>query len=168
VSERRRLQFRYHGVDRELDPYRLQFVRGRWYLNGFDHVRLEDRWFRLQRVEGPIATTGPPAAFERPVEAVPGLQLEPWVLGGGADPVQAEVWFDAAVRATVLAQIDPTLVRSDDDDGLVVELQVSNPDGFRSWLVTFLDRAEVLGPPALRDHVVGWLIAMADGAEADA
>jgi proteasome accessory factor B len=157
VADRRRLAFRYHGVDRELDPYRIQFVRGRWYLNGFDHVRGEDRWFRMERIEGAIEHIGAAGAFERPIEAVPGLQLDPWVLGGGADAVTAEVWFDPEVRATVRQQFDDAAIRRDDDDGLVVAVEVTNRAGFRSWLVSFLDRAEVLGPAELRDDVVGWL-----------
>lgn len=164
VAERRRLRFRYRSVERELDPYRLQFVRGRWYLNGFDHVRAEDRWFRMDRVEGSVEVFGPPAAFERPIEAVPGLQLDPWIVGGGAQPVTAEVWFDPAVRAAVRAQVDESAVRRDDPDGLVVAISVSNREGFRSWLATFLDRAEVLGPPELRAEVVAWLEGLASGA----
>ena len=157
VAERRRLAFRYHGVDRELDPYRLQFVRGRWYLNGFDHVRAEDRWYRMERMEGDVATVGEPDAFARPVEAVPGLQLDPWVLGGGAEAVTATVWFDPVVAASVRAQVDGAAITADDADGLVVDVAVTNRDGFRTWVVSFLDRAEVLGPSELRHHVVAWL-----------
>ena len=164
VSGRRRLRFRYHDVERELDPYRLQFVRGRWYLNGFDHVRAEDRWFRMERIDGAVEAYGPDGAFERPVEAVPGLQLDPWVLGGGSEAVTAEVWFDPAVRAAVRAQVDEAAVRSDDEHGLVVAISVSNRAGFRSWLVSFLDRAEVLAPPDLRAEVVAWLEALATDA----
>ena len=54
VAERRRLGFRYHDVDRDVHPYRLEFLRGRWYLNGFDRTRESDRWFRMDRVQGPI------------------------------------------------------------------------------------------------------------------
>ena len=49
--------------------------------------------------------------------------------------------------------------------GLVVELAVSNRAGFRSWLMSFLDRAEVLAPESVRDEVVAWLEAAV--AEAD-
>lgn len=163
VAERRRLRFRYRDVDREVDPYRLQFVRGRWYLNGFDHVRAEDRWFRLERVEGHVEVVGAAAAFERPQEAVPGLQLDPWVLGGAAEPVTAEVWFDAEVAAAVRTQVDALAIRRDDAEGLVLGFAVTNRVGFRSWLVTFLDRAEVLGPPDLRAEVVAWLEGLVAG-----
>ncbi len=163
VAERRAVTFRYHDVDRLVNPYRLEFLRGRWYLNGFDHTRAEERWYRMSRVEGGVALDGPARSFDRPVEAVPGLQLEPWVLGGDTAPVTARVWIDPTVAASVRNELGDAEVVRDDADGLVVALVVTNREGFRSWLLSFLDRAEVLGPPELRDHVVSWLSEVADG-----
>ncbi|MEZ5203971.1 MAG: WYL domain-containing protein [Acidimicrobiales bacterium] len=140
--------------------YRLEFVRGRWYLNGFDRTRGEDRWFRMDRVDGPVTTDGEREAFQRPAEAVAGLQLDPWVLGGGA--IRCErAWFDPDVAPIVRRDLDEGAIVDDDDEGLVIELEVTNRDGFRSWVLSFLDRAEVLGPPELRDELVGWLTALA-------
>jgi proteasome accessory factor B len=161
VAERRVITFRYHDTDREVHPYRLEFVRGRWYLNGFDRVRGDDRWFRMGRIEGVIEVTDPPGAFERPEEAVPGLQLDPWALGGQSDPVAATVWFDPAVAHSVRTEVPPGAITSDGPDGLVIDLTVTNRDGFRSWLLTFLDRAEVLGPEELRSDMVAWLTDLA-------
>lgn len=165
VAERRRLRFSYRGTDRTVDPYRLEFLRGRWYLNGFDHGRREDRWYRMSRIDGGVATDGGPNAFVRPVEAVPGLQLDPWALGAGvdADPVEARVWFDPAIASAVRAELRTAEVERDDAEGLVVRITVSNPEGFRSWLASFLDRAEILGPPDLRRSVVAWLEEVAGG-----
>ncbi len=163
VAERRRLHFRYRDREREVDPYRLEFLRGRWYLNGFDHGRGEDRWYRMSRLEGAITVGSEPDAFQRPEEAVPGLQLDPWVLGGDTEPVEAHIWFDPAIAATVRTELQEAVIEQDDGRGLVVRLTVTNPEGFRSWLVAFLDRAEVLGPPALRSRVVAWLEELVDG-----
>lgn len=157
VAERRRLAFRYHDVDRDLHPYRLEFLRGRWYLNGFDRTRGSDRWFRMDRVQGGVEVVGEAEAFERPETAVPGLQLDPWVLGGASEPVDAEVWFDPAVSHSVRSVLPAEAVARDDADGLVVRLRVTNREGFRSWVLSFGDRAEVLGPIELRDAVVAWL-----------
>lgn len=163
VADRRVLGFGYRGVRREVHPYRLEFVRGRWYLNGFDQTRGEDRWFRMDRVEGRIEPGAQAGAFERPEEAVPGLQLDPWVLGGSEQTVRAEVWFDPQVAGTVRRELDPSSIVRDDAAGLVVALDVANREGFRSWLLTFLDRAEVRSPASLRDDVVAWLEALAGG-----
>lgn len=157
VAERRRLHFTYRDLDRTVDPYRLEFARGRWYLKGFDHERDAQRWYRMARIQGGVGLGEDRGAFAKPVEPVTGLRLDPWVLGEQAEPVRAEVWFDPEVAPTVRAEIGEVEVVSDDDEGLVVALTVTNPDGFRSWLLSFLDRAEVLGPPDLRAHVVSWL-----------
>ena len=74
----------------------------------------------------------------------------------------ATVWFDPAVASAARAEIGDTgRVVGDDDRGLVVELPVANRSGFRSWLLSYLDRAEVLQPEALRDDVLAWLAALA-------
>ena len=104
----------------------------------------------------------PPGAFERPEEAVPGLQLDPWALGGQSDPIAATIWFDPEVAHSVRTEVPPSAIRSDEPDGLVVDLTVTNRDGFRSWLLTFLDRAEVLAPEELRQDLVAWLTDLAD------
>ncbi len=163
VAERRRLHFSYRDVDRTVDPYRLEFARGRWYLKGFDHGRAAQRWYRMERIRGGVRLDPDRGAFEKPSEPVTGLRLDPWVLGEQAHPVRATVWFDPEVAPSVRAEIGDVEVVSDDDAGLVVALTVTNPDGFRSWLLSFLDRAEVLGPPELRAHVVSWLEVAARG-----
>ncbi len=114
----------------------------------------------MSRIQGAIEVTDPAGAFERPEEAVPGLQLDPWALGGRSDPVVARVWFDPEVAHSVRAEVPPSAVQSDGPDGLVVELTVTNRDGFRSWLLTYLDRAEVLAPEELRADLVAGLTAV--------
>jgi proteasome accessory factor B len=163
VADRRTLTFSYRDVRREVHPYRLQYARGRWYLNGFDRVRGEDRWYRMDRVQGAVEVGEQPGAFERPQEAVPGLRLDPWVLGEAAEPVTAEVRFDAVLASAVRDQLGDADVVSDDADGLLVRMEVTNREGFRSWLITFLDRAELVGPPALRDEFTTWLGRLAAG-----
>lgn len=162
VIERRLVQFTYNGVDRTVRPYRLQFSRGRWYLIGFDEGRGEIRNYRLTRVDGGIAATGEAAAFEPPEEQVSGVSLSPWSLHDDPRPVEAEVWFDPAVAGAVRADLrgEGTIV-SDDSKGLVVRLPVTYFEGFRSWVLSYLDRAEVLGPDEIRDQMIEWLTEVA-------
>ena len=44
---------------------------------------------------------------------------------------------------------------------LVLALTVRNNDAFRSFVLSFLEHAEVLEPPELRAAMVEWLQAMA-------
>jgi predicted DNA-binding transcriptional regulator YafY len=43
---------------------------------------------------------------------------------------------------------------------VVLGVAVANRDAFRSFVLGFLDHAEVLGPPELRDDTVRWLEAL--------
>lgn len=162
LAERRTLRFTYNNIEREVDPHRLEFVRGRWYLNGFDRVRDAVRWFRVSRVSGGVEVVGERGSAVRPTGTPAGLRLDPWVLGDVTPEEKAEVWFDPAIAAPVRAELGETAVIRDDTSGLVVNLRVTNREGFTSWLTSFLDRAEVLGPAELRAHVVSWLEEMAD------
>jgi predicted DNA-binding transcriptional regulator YafY len=44
---------------------------------------------------------------------------------------------------------------------VVLDLPVTNRAAFRSFVLGFLDHAEILGPTALRDDLVQWLGALA-------
>ncbi|OWY62935.1 hypothetical protein B7486_55765, partial [cyanobacterium TDX16] len=43
MAERRSASFRYKSDARQVDPYRLDFQRGHWYLTAFDHTRDDER-----------------------------------------------------------------------------------------------------------------------------
>jgi proteasome accessory factor B len=164
IAAQQPVRFTYRGVERTVDPYRLDFVRGRWYLSGFDHVREDERVYRLDRFETVVERVGGPR-FERPATAVPGVQLEPWQLGE-SPPVTARVLVDAAQAPWIVQHLGPGAVAEERPDGSVeVAMTVTNRDNFRSFVLTFLDHAEVLEPAELRREMVEWLEALAgDGA----
>jgi proteasome accessory factor B len=163
VSERHQVVLTYHGAERRIDPYRLEYQRGRWYVSGYDHHREEERVYRLDRVEGAVAVD-PATSFEPPSTGIPGAARAAWELGTG-DPVPARVRIDAVQAAWAVQHVGPTNVVAEHPDGAVeVVLPVTNPEAFRSFVLSFLEHAEVVEPPDLRADVVAWLEALADGA----
>ena len=160
IAARTPVRFTYRGVERRVDPYRLDFLRGRWYLTGFDHTRDDERAFRLDRFESAVERLDGPR-FERPSTAVPGVQFEPWQLGEG-EPVTAKVLVDAPQAPWIVQHLGPGAVAEERSDGsVVVTMTVTNRDNFRSFVLNFLDHAEVLEPADLRAAVVEWLEAIA-------
>jgi proteasome accessory factor B len=160
VLERRQVRFTYGGEERDVQPHRLQFERGRWYLTGLDLGRDDRRSFRLDRMDGEV-TSGAARAFEPPQD-VHGVRLRPWELGPG-EPVTAQVLLDADIARSVLNE-DPGLrvAERHDDGAVVIELSVRNPDALRSFVLTLLDRAELLGPADLRADMVAHLRELAE------
>ena len=155
ISARRRIGFTYRGRSRQVDPWRLSFRNGHWYLAGHDHDAGEERMFRLDRLESDVEVTGDKGAFDRPAHA--GGQPPPWQMGA-EEPLTARLLVDAGQAAWAAGHVGPEGVEEWRPDGSVVlAVRVTNRDAFRSFVLGFLDHAEVLGPPELRAELVEWL-----------
>ena len=156
------VEFRHNDKDRVVDPYRLTFQRGRWYLDGREHESKEPRSYRLDRIEGDVRV-GPPNGFERKPLTGRGM-LPPWEMGA-EPPMAALLRVDADQAPFACDTVGAEHVVTRHDDGAVdIMLTVSNRDAFRSFVLGFLEHAEVLSPPELRDDMVRWLTSMTEGA----
>jgi proteasome accessory factor B len=156
VSSHTPVRLRYHDADRTIDPYRLEFQRGRWYLTGFDHLRGEERNYRLDRIDGDVVLTEDPP-FDPPSTAVPGQARGTWELGA-EEPVWARVRIEGPQASWAVQHVGPDHVVEEGADGsVVVELPVTNRGAFRSFVLSFLEHAEVLEPAELRDDLIAWL-----------
>ena len=155
ISARRRIGFTYRGRPRQVDPWRLSFRNGHWYLAGHDHDAGEERMFRLDRLESDVAVVGHEGAFERPAQV--GSQPPPWEMGVD-EALTARLLVDAAQATWAAGHVGPEAVEEWRPDGsAVLAVRVTNRDAFRSFVLGFLDHAEVLGPPELRAEMVEWL-----------
>lgn len=162
VSTRATVRFGYRGETRTVDPWGLVLRERSWYVIGRDHDRDARRTFRVDRIDGDV-DLGPPGAFTVPADFDPdeALVVDAKVLGEG-ELVEARVRVDAHRAAAVVRELGADAVRArEPDGGVVVGVPVRNRVAFRSWVLGLLDHAEVLGPPELRDDLVGWLAAVA-------
>ncbi len=155
VKRERAVTFSYKEEERHVDPLRLDFRRGRWYITGFDRDRSAERNFRLDRIDGRVAVSNdnqhPDAAQTRSHRP-----FEPWRFGDEA-PVEAELLVDAGQAQLAASQVDQSAAEWRDDGSVVLRLAVTNRDAFRSFVLSFLEHAEVLAPPELRTMMIDWL-----------
>lgn len=162
IAERRRLAFSYHGERRSVDPWRLSYRSGHWYLTGWDHARDAERLYRLDRVDGDVVAAGGAEAFTVP-DGGPVAPPPPWQLGDEAE-TEVTVLVDASQAPWARSAADGAVVTERPDGAIELRLRVTNRPALRSWLLGFLDHAEVLEPPDVRDEVVAWLEALAASA----
>lgn len=150
--DRKALAFTYNDVKRIVEPWKLSFTRGHWYLSGFDRLREDQRLYRVDRIEGDVSLSGP---AEAPVGDVnEPIDLRGWELGDGP-AVEATIVVDAD-QAAYARHILGDVV--DQPDGSVTAtLDVRNIDAFRSFVLSFLEHAEILEPADLRHDFVDWL-----------
>ena len=162
ATELRVAQFRYRDLDREVEPLRLSFNRGHWYLTAFDRTRVEERLYRVDRIEGSVQLGSARAFARRPAsDATP--QLPSWELGDST-AIRTLLLVDPDQAAFAAHQLGPeTMDERYDDGGMVFALSVRNVAALRSFVLTFLDHAEVLEPPSMRAVMTDWLSAIVKG-----
>ena len=155
---RKAVKYAYRDSDgrksvREVEPWRLSFTRGHWYLTGWDRWRRAERLYRVDRIQGTITETGRAA---HPVEDRRNLQeLKPWDFGT-ADPVDVRVLVDAPL-ASWAAQATGTDGEYRSDGSIVITLTVRNANALRSFVLSMLHHAEILTPRQMRDEMIAWL-----------
>ena len=160
ISSRRAVSFSYRGRPRRVEPRRLSFRSGHWYLAALDVDAGDARSYRLDRMESAVEA-GPPGSA---TSATPGdgatAPPPPWELGTD-EPVTAQLLVDADQAGWAEGHVGPGAVVERRDDGAVVlSVRVTNRDALRSFVLGFLDHAELLGPPELRADLVSWLEAL--------
>ncbi len=130
-------------VARRLDPWGVFFLQDHWYVVGFDHLRGEQRTFKLARMHS-LKLSG--VKHERPQDFDTGSAVFHSFDVGDAPPQR------------VLLKVTPELARLLEEnpghptqkvEGELVELQVKAPLRMLRWLLG-LSNVEVLEPPELR------------------
>jgi proteasome accessory factor B len=162
IASDRGISFHYRDELRRVAPRSLSFENGRWYLSAYDLDKREDRSFRVDRIDGPIEP------FEVPESTVvppPVLRASPtrrpWELGTG-EPVVTRVRIDAAHAPWAERHVGADAVVARDSHGAIeVNLAVRNRAALHSFVLGFLDGAEILAPPESRQAIVDWLQAKA-------
>lgn len=160
VMKRKTLNFEYKGEKRQVDPYGMLSRGGFWYIIGFDHLRRDQRVFRVDRIEGGVLA-GEARAFKAPTEfdVAAAVPTEKQMLAAGDGEVTtATVLVDSALAGGVRRQFGESYVIRDREDGSVeFAIPCANMDAFRLWLFAMVESAEVLAPQIIRDQVVQWL-----------
>lgn len=147
--------FSHGGRTRRVRPQQLAHLGGHWYLRCHDLDAGSARTYRVDRIDGavlPLRDEGAPQGVA-PAAPAGALRFRPWEFGGG-EAREVEVRLDAPAAAVALAGDPDLAVARRDDGGTVVVLSVSNPEGLWPWMAAYLDRAEILGPPDVRERYV--------------
>jgi len=162
VRDRRPVTFGYQAAGRStpqrrtLEPWGVVSRHGRWYVVGHDRDRGEERVFRLSRIDGPVAFTGPPGSVTVP---------------DGADVHQAMRAWDEAPPALLTAALR---IRRGAGHGLrrrassdrpcpgldgwdLVQARFSDAGWYADYIASFGADVVVLEPVDLRDAVISRL-----------
>ncbi|MDZ7697729.1 MAG: WYL domain-containing protein [Deltaproteobacteria bacterium] len=137
---------------RRVDPYRVWFFNGTFYLIGLCHMREEVRIFALDRIKMLHETT---ETFEVPEDFVLDDFMDSSFGIYQGEPVRIKVWFDPDVAGYVKEKIwhDSQEIHPQADGSIIFEAQVAGTDEIRFWIMTWGSKAKVLEPESLRQEI---------------
>jgi predicted DNA-binding transcriptional regulator YafY len=139
--------FRQEVTERIVDPYALALQWGNWYLAGHCHLRADLRTFRVDRVQEAHPTG---AIFEVPPDFDARLYLQRMARERPPTYYRVAVRFDADVAHIVRERREDWQDLTDHEDGTVtLAFDAAELAWPCRWVLTYQDKATVLGPPEL-------------------
>jgi len=137
---------------RRVDPYRVWFFNGTFYLIGRCHLRNEVRIFALDRIKRLRQSR---ERFEIPED----FSLDDFMaISFGVyqgEPVHIKVWFHPDVAGYIKEKIwhESQKIHAKDDGSIIFEAEVAGTDEIRFWIMTWGSKANVLEPESLRKDI---------------
>lgn len=142
------VRIRYHSynrdevTERDIEPHRLYYSDGAWYIEGFCRLRQDTRAFRVSRVETLVVLE---QRFEpRP----PGQQLSAWATVTVRFATAVVRWVRERQHYAFQAE-----AATPDEQGVIMIYRVNTIDEIVPWILSWGASAEVLAPEELRKQI---------------
>jgi proteasome accessory factor B len=157
VRDRRPVTFSYRAFgrsepqQRQLEPWGVVNRHGRWYVAGHDQARDAVRVFRLSRIEGPVAFSGPRGAVTVP----DGTDVRELVSEWDSEPAERQVATLKIRAGTGFGLRRRATGEKPGGDGWdLVEVPFSDAAWFAEHIASFGADVVVSEPADLRDAVI--------------
>jgi predicted DNA-binding transcriptional regulator YafY len=141
----------YHNAGgdtlRTVEPYRLLFRWGSWYLFAYCQLRGDFRLFKLQRIGDVRVLSG---TFRPRAEA---SEPRDWD-GCFSGDIRLTAVFDACVRYRLCEEYDPSMLTPTGDGRYLFSFCFTYPEHLVSWLLSFGSHVEILEPAFIRELVL--------------
>jgi len=137
---------------RKVDPYRIWFFNGTFYLIGKCHLRGEVRIFALDRIKILHLTKD---SFVIPEDFNLDDFMRPSFGVFQGEPIKVKIWFHTDVAGYIKEKIwhESQEIHLQDDGSIIFEAEVAGTDEIKFWIMSWGSKAEVLEPESLRDEI---------------
>ncbi len=158
ACNRRTIEIVYYTMSRRketrrrVDPYRVWFFNGTFYLIGKCHLRGEVRIFALDRIRLLHQTK---KTFEVPSDFSLGEFLRPSLGVYRGEPERVKILFSREVAGYVREKIwhPSQTLHAKEDGSLIFQAELPITEEVRAWVLGWGGHARVLEPPALREAI---------------
>ena len=144
---------------RRVDPYRIWFFNGSFYLIGYCHKRREVRIFAISRIRM-LHQTGEVFEISENFNADDFIKPSFGVYQGKSEKVR--IWFSPKVAGYIQEQTwhESQKIEALDDGAIVFEAEVAGIEEIKHWVMSWGSSARVLDPEILQDEIRSEALAM--------
>ncbi len=137
---------------RKVDPYRVWFFNGTFYLIGHCHMRNEVRIFALDRIKMLHQTKD---TFEIPEDFSFEEFIRPSFGVFQGEPMRIKVWFSPDVAGYIKEKIwhESQEIHPQADGSIIFEAEVAGTEEIKFWIMSWGSHALVLEPESLREEI---------------
>ncbi len=157
IKEKKRIKITYQSPwsgktsQREVDPYHLANVGGRWYMIGFCHARNQLRNFTPSRIRSIELTN---TTFQTPENFQPNKLFESsFGVMTGKRLYNVRLKFNARVAGYIKETLwhPSQRIRDLPDGEIILTMRVSDLKEVKRWVLSWGENVEVFSPKRLRD-----------------
>ena len=148
IAQRKQVVFNYGSKPRDVEPWRLEFTNGRWYLIGNDLAEAAAKTFRVDKITE-MEVDEVPARYEIP-SSTPRVNLKPWSYGKD-EAIESTVRIDSDLLDWANTSLQTDIQIQQDGSG-IAKVDVHNKEAFFTRLTLLLDHAEILSPEEMRNE----------------
>jgi predicted DNA-binding transcriptional regulator YafY len=158
ATGRRTIEIVYYTMSRKketkrkVDPYRLWFFNGTFYLIGHCHMRNDVRIFSLDRIKMLHQTK---KTFDMPENFSFEDFVNPSFGVFQGPPTKVKIWFSPEVAGYVKESTwhESQKIIDQKDGSIIFEAEVAGTEEVKFWVMSWGSKAEVIEPESLREQI---------------
>jgi len=155
---KRSIEINYYSMSnkkesvRKVDPYRIWFFNGTFYLIAYCHLRKETRIFALDRIKAVSMTD---ESFTVPDD----FDLEDFMKPSfgifKGKPEKVRIWFDSNAAGYISEKIwhETQNIIEEDNGSIIFEAEIAITEEIKTWVLSWGSKAAVLKPASLKKEL---------------
>ena len=153
IARRRKISFMYGNKNRNVEPWRLEFTNGRWYLTGRNIPELKIKTFRVDKIAD-LESENNDESYDIPVNP-PRVNLKPWSYGD-EEAIKTTIRIDSDLLDWARTSLEIDIEIEQSGSG-VATIEVNNREAFFARLTLLLDHAEIITPDEMRNGYLAYI-----------
>ena len=153
IARRRKISFMYGNKNRNVEPWRLEFTNGRWYLTGRNIPEYKTKTFRVDKIAD-LESENNDESYDIPVNP-PRVNLKPWSYGD-EEAIKTTIRIDSDLLDWARTSLEIDIEIEQSGSG-VATIEVNNREAFFARLTLLLDHAEIITPDEMRNGYLAYI-----------